>query len=1855
MFENPFVRSSLGRSRLEEDDFVINDVGLSIPPTQIHIEKQSFHYEWQTLRTRTSQQIKSGHGKVTVSVNCIIKDLRKLTELVAGLRATPFCVVQNKYIENQLGSIHTSNTLTTYKQFQPIVLAMTSMTFSTMGHEGYVDCVSAQLDFVYFNYFPYTPVFCFKTGPNNMSPGPAWQSGLWKAFYKPYLDETQIPTGLQLNTEPSDFVFNEYALISDTKKNTVTKGSYNEPAGWDYIPGNDTAAQASKDGQVFANGGFRLYGRKRRLTLSPDNDAIIQQVTISFQNILATIPMIGYTYPTFQHVGSVDASVLFVVNCSNTAAGAMQHMYDSLEKTNLEYRQIPQGFRNLFVSNNFLRLFGITEFIVKGISSGTIPEQPGRSNVVLELEQAGVTTKTFLDDPEGFRQEYVASSTELQKEIYKVLGRYLRQTNSTNPELYTASPWYLEIHSIVQDTRNKALWEALEQARNLHNEFLDKAYRYFFWHNTVRQGGFLISFAPPEQERRMLYENKTDIFNAVLKIAEEQFGYTPGFGDIQKRLLSMYQTPIRRLTKGSVHTGTINQPAASGNKIDDKLLETALADCGFFEYQKGFSRLFLRIKEELLGLDEFQHLANYKDSLGLDRGLVAYPDFIPQLRSVAAYGSASSSVSDGSLTEYDPDAYLWYPIYDGSASTAVFGGLVDTNLMNIARQQSIEAFNNAQGTVGDFFQRNYKLMLKRSTDTDTDRGKSTPYDILESNLEKYGGNIHPPFYSNMKTTNATRSDTINHLVVPDPSKATTNWYPKRGEQLLSPNELTHSTDLMFMWDGVEGGVADDSPPLSTDKSIQPGQGKQSYGSGDRLGVTDMRFGGPRPFSPQVAPSQGFLCPIATWTDKMDGGCLGPRDIGKGNTKTRVVDGKTLTETIVDPKFYASRLASAKYDWDECSASLTAAGYASPYSVEKELGIPWEKLTLEQYQNWKKKHRRVKGVGYVHKGIDLAAPIGTNVYAIADGVLLTVSRQPQIGCGIFIEIQHTNGYVSRYIHLQDIDPILKKNDRVKAGQCIAISGRSGQTDAKPMGPHLHFELWQKWVGFRRKGNVICNPNQAGIAWMKSGSNPAKRFSPPAGSPIEKRASDLATRRTPKDTAYTLASPMKEAINEMQLDILRGQGQTLLRAYPTFKLYFIEDDSGERKRLAFDDFFSYNAVKSIRVIRSREIAADLCVLELTNISGILSNRKFRQETYKEGTGDQIAVETQNRPRDASGNIVKETTYPANANTTKENPIASLLLQEGIQISLRLGYSSDPDRLETVFNGVITGVEFSDTDDLVQVVAQSFAVELVQDIKGLESPDSKKTPWWSFWGLKDNASTGRILEEMMASPELLHFGRWVPTADNVTKNRDLLTNKWQFRPHPEDDNIFPPNPKDELEEIGDGLVMKDLTYIIYRTTIWDIFKEMELRHPNFIASPVPYKDYYGERMTMFYGLPHQLYFARHPSIEEQRIQNKLIAEQADLQAKKEQTEKERRRMEGSSYSFAKVGYDPLVPTLPLPKSSQFDSQVNRLQASRLDAALSAGFIKPFRKYHLITSTAHIITNNIQTNSKDVANTVVVSYPATVKVDDDKIATADPKVFLLKQDNAIPAEDTRTCILNNMVNISNENLAKRYALATLCQSLKKAYRGEITIIGNPRIKPYDVCLVADSASDMVGPIEVRQVTHLFSQETGFITEVVPDMLAMASDWSLLTSCQAMGIVAAGMINKMTGFDKLAALLPEGAMAGSSTKTALSVIGAIYGGMQGCVMSNMILNFTQLGHPVIIAPLAHHGRVFAGGIPTRKIPSSIWKTMFGKWTNDVDSSFNDWLEEWYDDLVSMVKKSTFQKTQGSFFHGFSGNTLKVE
>ncbi|WP_375383068.1 M23 family metallopeptidase [uncultured Sphingomonas sp.] len=121
---------------------------------------------------------------------------------------------------------------------------------------------------------------------------------------------------------------------------------------------------------------------------------------------------------------------------------------------------------------------------------------------------------------------------------------------------------------------------------------------------------------------------------------------------------------------------------------------------------------------------------------------------------------------------------------------------------------------------------------------------------------------------------------------------------------------------------------------------------------------------------------------------------------------------------------------------------------------------------------------ILGFSRMHKGIDISAPVGTPVFAVIDGTVL--SARWSGGYGNFIRLAHGGGMTSGYGHLSRI--AVQAGQAVRRGQIIGYVGSTGLST----GPHLHWEI--------ARGGVMVNPlqiAQAGIATLGVTAMPAFR--------------------------------------------------------------------------------------------------------------------------------------------------------------------------------------------------------------------------------------------------------------------------------------------------------------------------------------------------------------------------------------------------------------------------------------------------------------------------------------------------------------------------------------------------------------------------------------------------------------------------------------------------------------------------------------------------------------------------------------------------------------------------------------------
>ena len=85
----------------------------------------------------------------------------------------------------------------------------------------------------------------------------------------------------------------------------------------------------------------------------------------------------------------------------------------------------------------------------------------------------------------------------------------------------------------------------------------------------------------------------------------------------------------------------------------------------------------------------------------------------------------------------------------------------------------------------------------------------------------------------------------------------------------------------------------------------------------------------------------------------------------------------------------------------------------------------------------------------HPGVDFAGEAGANVVSVATGVVTWAG--PHLGYGNLVEVNHGDGYVTRYGHNSEV--LVKVGDTVQKGEVLALVGSTGHST----GPHVHFEV------------------------------------------------------------------------------------------------------------------------------------------------------------------------------------------------------------------------------------------------------------------------------------------------------------------------------------------------------------------------------------------------------------------------------------------------------------------------------------------------------------------------------------------------------------------------------------------------------------------------------------------------------------------------------------------------------------------------------------------------------------------------------------------------------------------------------
>ena len=188
-----------------------------------------------------------------------------------------------------------------------------------------------------------------------------------------------------------------------------------------------------------------------------------------------------------------------------------------------------------------------------------------------------------------------------------------------------------------------------------------------------------------------------------------------------------------------------------------------------------------------------------------------------------------------------------------------------------------------------------------------------------------------------------------------------------------------------------------------------------------------------------------------------------------------------------------------------------------------------------------------------------------------------------------------------------------------------------------------------------------------------------------------------------------------------------------------------------------------------------------------------------------------------------------------------------------------------------------------------------------------------------------------------------------------------------------------------------------------------------------------------------------------------------------------------------------------------------------------------KPFQQIYSVTSADDIIVNNILASSEGVytvvrgtskchhfgVSNVLSVLTANVHAEDPDTGASIEMTVPVYADYTVFPENKRVVTVDTGIYVSSldqdamyftnrdvhGNMANNVATSILKNFMSYMYKGGITTIGIPSIKPHDIIIIDDVYNELHGPIGVREVVLKFDGETGFTTSIEPDCLVSIAD----------------------------------------------------------------------------------------------------------------------------------------------------------
>lgn len=525
-------------------------------------------------------------------------------------------------------------------------------------------------------------------------------------------------------------------------------------------------------------------------------------------------------------------------------------------------------------------------------------------------------------------------------------------------------------------------------------------------------------------------------------------------------------------------------------------------------------------------------------------------------------------------------------------------------------------------------------------------------------------------------------------------------------------------------------------------------------------------------------------------------------------------------------------------------------------------------------------------------------------------------------------------------------------------------------------------------------------------------------------------------------------------DMVMNDMRGR---MARAFPTYYMLLIDEGRDMGIWKLQDNFYDVSSIYEFQVVKSRKIAADTAKIVMTNLFGTFTTED-----------DDMKDEYQYTFKDMFNSIFSPVKYISKEyqRYNEARDVNRAKVRPGARVNLRMGYTADASAMPIVFNGSVAEIQ---EGELMTLVCQGDGVELANphmflptdatDVADLEYNDSL----FSFFlgAFKDNTTP----RDLLINP-LIAEGTWIhEKIKDWSKGRLFNANPFgivHFGDRKMKD-IFGVNGEvsqniyESLSKPSWGAditeLMLDSEYALDKApeikvglqgkSYWDLMHISASVSPDFICAIAPFQ----MRSTIFHGAPRYYY-----AYDYDRLPNGQIVEKR----------------------------------------------------------------KPFQQFHIYTSYTDILNNGITASDKDVRTVAMGVYTKPGKIVGKEVSNVGP---LFLDIDIYPEKQKTTSINCNFEYKSFDHMpftipaasawknefskdggyqiAWRATANGLKDTVKDMYKGELIVIGDPTVKPYDRIFINDLYEDMQGSVEVETVVHTFSVDTGFTTSITPDCIA--------------------------------------------------------------------------------------------------------------------------------------------------------------